>query len=171
MLKAYYFTGNATILLLIIHKKSFLRISLLERFTEINQKPGSYLLGRCAVRLRVNLPVIKMKKKIAISKRSCPSYKEFGINNRVGRYCRFEDGVWIHNDGKGDTYFSCEVPLCRNGDRLEFQGLYTTTDGDNCIIEEMKLSSGPCMTFEFMWENQEGNIRIGNADNFESAIW
>ncbi|MEG3899027.1 hypothetical protein QT989_25665 [Microcoleus sp. SVA1_B6] len=129
-------------------------------------------LDRFAVRVRVNLPVIEMKKKIAVSNPSRASYREFGINDRVGRYCRFEEGVWVHNDGEGDTYFSCEIPLCRNGDRLEFQGFYTTTYGDNYSrIEEMKLSSGPYMVFEFMWEDEDGNIQTGYADNFESATW
>ncbi|MEG5043569.1 hypothetical protein [Microcoleus sp. B4-C1] len=113
-----------------------------------------------------------MKKKIAISNSRRASYRDFGINDRIGRHCRFEDRVWIHNDGEGDSYFCCEIPLCRNGDRLEFQGLYITTYGDDYSkIIEMKLTSGPYMVFEFTWEDEEGDIQTGYADNFESAIW
>ncbi|MEG4248732.1 hypothetical protein [Microcoleus sp. Pol10D4] len=115
-----------------------------------------------------------MKKIISnpTSSSSRTSYKKFGINDRIGRDCRFEDGVWIHNDGEGDSYFSCEIPLCRNGDRIELHGLYTTTYGDDYSkIQEMKLSSGPCMIFHFVWIDEEGNIEKGYADNFESAIW
>lgn len=113
-----------------------------------------------------------MKKQITVCSSNRSSYKEFGINDRVGRNCRFEDGVWIHNDGEGDSYFSCELPLCRNGDRLEVQGIYTTTYGDNySTIREMKLSSGPYMIFEYMWDDEEGDIQMGYADNFDSAIW
>ena len=42
----------------------------------------------------------------------------YNIHPKVMRSCRFEDGVFIYNDGEGDDYFSCDLPLCNNGDQI-----------------------------------------------------
>ncbi|WP_293134828.1 hypothetical protein [Microcoleus sp. bin38.metabat.b11b12b14.051] len=69
-----------------------------------------------------------------------PRPADFDIVERIGKHCQFEDGVFVFNDGEGDSYFNCELPLCENGDRIEIGGLYEVNHSDEYVeILDMKL--------------------------------
>lgn len=100
-----------------------------------------------------------------------PHYSRFGIADKVGVNCRFDDGVWIYNTGEGHSFFRCEIPLCRNGDRIELGSYYITSTDDYSKVIEMELSSGPNMTYEMTWQDGDGYVSSGYADNFDSVFW
>lgn len=56
-----------------------------------------------------------------------PGLYEFGIAFDPDYVWR--DGVYICQHGRKQLYFSCELPVCQNGDVIEVNSLYMTVIG------------------------------------------
>ena len=109
-----------------------------------------------------------MKKQIATINRPRPS--DFGIVEKVGKHCYFDDGVFVYNSGEGHCYFECELPLCRNGDRIEVGSLYNTSDGVVKVIS-MKLSNGVNQCFDYEVFDDDSDILELLSWDFKSIFW
>lgn len=84
---------------------------------------------------------------------SRPHWSEFDLpifHNLVWR-----GGVYVCVDGRKDYHFSCELPLCVNGDRIQVGGFYLTV----CGVVTVK-SIVPSVTvgqyFEYIVETEQG---------------
>lgn len=111
--------------------------------------------------------------KIKIPTKNRPRPADFDIVERIGRNCRFEDGVFIYNDGEGDDYFSCNLPLCRNGDRIQVGNLYEVTyDFGYVRVIKMDLQPSVHQPWIITWLDTDGeSIESGYDDNFQSIFW
>ncbi len=112
-----------------------------------------------------------MKKIIPTTNRPRPA--DFDIVEKIGRNCYFQDGVFIHSDSEGDSYLSCELPLCQNGDRIEVGNLYKVTyDFGYVTVVQMKLEPGIRHYWMITGLDTEGqSIESGYCDNFLSIFW
>jgi len=109
-----------------------------------------------------------MKKVIAKVDRPRPA--DFGIVERIGRYCKWDDGVFVYDDGEGEMYFYCEVPLCENGDRIEVGGLYDTCYGMVQVIS-MNLSNDVIQRFKYTILDGDGYTETFYGHEFYSIFW
>ncbi len=109
-----------------------------------------------------------MKKIIAIVNRPRPA--DFDIVERIGRHCKWDDGVFVYNDGEGEMYFYCELPLCQNGDRIEVGGLYETCDGMVEVIS-MTLTNHVIQSFKYTIIDGDGNTETFYSHEFNRIFW
>jgi len=108
-----------------------------------------------------------MKRVIATVNRPRPS--DFDIVEKIGRHCHFDDGVFAHNDGEGDSYFQCELPRCDNGDLIAIGDLYEV-EGDCVRVVAMSLCANFYCRFDVI--NGDGFLVKGlKSYHFDKAIW
>lgn len=97
---------------------------------------------------------------------------DYGINPRLRKYCRFEDGVFIFNDGEGDDYFSCDLPLCRNGDRIAIGDICEASFDDITVdIVGMELQLDVRSYYMIIFEDEDGTTHKVHDHMFLSVFW
>lgn len=111
--------------------------------------------------------------------------ERFGISEKTFRHCRWQGddkgvGVYVHNDGEGDSFLACELPLCQNGDVIQEGSIYVSSyDGDGYVkVKSMELVSGIHSWWRITWIDYDCNtepirerIEDGHIDNFVSIFW
>lgn len=104
--------------------------------------------------------------------------KEFGISEKLLRYCYLEgegnSKVIVHDDGEGDSFFTCELPLCSNRDLIEVGSIYSCSyDRDGYIkVIDMELLQQVHSVWNITWVDTDGSsIEDGYIDNFVSIFW
>ena len=118
---------------------------------------------------RVNIYEAKfMKKVIATVNKPRPS--DFGISEKISRHCYFDDGVFVYNNGEGNSYFQCELLLCENGDHIEIGSLYNTCYGI-VNVGSMQLRSGVIQVFDYEVLDEDGDILEMLGYEFKSVFW
>lgn len=51
-------------------------------------------------------------------------------------------GMPAYDSGEGTEFFSCEVPITKNGELIEVGNKYKTYDTDRLTVTKMRLSNG-----------------------------
>jgi hypothetical protein len=72
--------------------------------------------------------------------------------------------------GGKELYFSCELPICQNGDLIELNSLYLTACG-LVRVRAMFLSETVAQYFHFLVENGEGNEETLLAWEFKGCFF
>ena len=84
---------------------------------------------------------------------SRPHWSEFDLP--VSQDLVWRGGVYICVDGRKEYYFSCELPLCVNGDRIQVGFAYLTVCG---IVRVKSIVPSPTIAqyFEYIVETEQG---------------
>ncbi|MEG5043564.1 hypothetical protein [Microcoleus sp. B4-C1] len=99
---------------------------------------------------------------------SRPSLQEFGLGSHPDILWR--DGVYICQHGKKQLYFSCELPLCENFDRIDVNSLYLTVAG-LVTVRAMYLDECIAQHYHFIVLNGDGNEEKLMTWEFQSAFF
>ncbi|MEG4350188.1 hypothetical protein QUA74_10650 [Microcoleus sp. LAD1_D3] len=95
----------------------------------------------------------------------------FGISDRIGRHCKWRDGVFIYKNSDGEMYFQCELPLCQNGDRIQLSSLYNTNRGIVQVLA-MNLTSHVNQDFIYIVLDETGErTKTLHGHQFISIFW
>lgn len=103
--------------------------------------------------------------------------KEFGISEKLLRHCYWEgegkSKVIVHDDGEGDSFFTCELPLCRNRDPIEIGSIYNCSYDDGYIkVIGMQLLQRVHSVWFITWVDTDGvRLEDGYTDNLVSIFW
>jgi len=96
----------------------------------------------------------------------------YNIPPKLMRNCVFEDGVYIFNDGEGDDYFSCDLPLCNNGDQIAIGDICETTFNDiNVDIVDLVFCNDVRSYFMITFQFDDGTRHTLHNHMFESVCW
>ena len=104
---------------------------------------------------------------------SRPHWSEFDLP--IGQDLVWRGGVYICVDGRKEYYFSCELPLCVNGDRIQVGFAYFTVCGI-VRVKSIVPSATIAQYFEYIVETEQGteekllSWEIDNRD-FLSIFW
>ena len=109
-----------------------------------------------------------MKKVITTINKPRPS--DFDIVEKIGKHCHFDGGVFVYDNGEGNSFFLCELPLCRNGDRIEVGSLYDTCDGVVKVVS-MQLRDGIKQVFDYQVLDEDNDILELLGYDFKSIFW
>jgi len=116
---------------------------------------------------KVIAPVpVKPKKVIPPIKR--PGLYEFGIAFDPDYV--WKDGVYICQHGRKQLYFSCELPVCQNGDVIEVNSLYMTVIGI-VTVRAMYPDDSLTQNYEYKVIHGDGEGETLLTWEFESAFF
>jgi hypothetical protein len=116
---------------------------------------------------KVIAPVpVRPKKVIPPIKR--PGLYEFGIAFDPDYV--WKDGVYIFQHGRKQLYFSCELPVCQNGDVIEVNSLYMTVIGI-VTVRAMYPDGSLTQNYEYKVINGDGEEETLLTWEFESTFF
>ena len=127
---------------------------------------ASPLLSLIAMTIAPATATVKAKKVIPPIKR--PGLYEFGLP--FSPDYQWRGGVYVCKHRRKELYFSCELPLCQNGDLIEVNSLYLTVCG-LVRVRAMFPSEEVAQTFYFIVKNGEGNEQTLLACEFKSCFF
>jgi len=127
---------------------------------------ASPLLSLIAMTIAPATATVKAKKVISPIKR--PGLYEFGLP--FSPDYQWRGGVYVCKHGRKELYFSCELPLCQNGDLIEVNSLYLTVCG-LVRVRAMFPSEEVAQAFYFIIKNGEGNEETFLACEFKSCFF